>query len=328
MRRIPANDLILAVLLAAGTFPVSAQQTTVLSKPADISADKANNFMENRSGRMNNDHSAPKSLFNNVTPDLPMPQPLNYRMQDPSIQEALNKRKNWTLLTPEEILGIKTPEEILGVSADKNKPKLSLEEKFLQRQYQTGPTNGRVSSLFSKENDNPFSRNREEKNSFYHTTERQPGDRLDPNAAKYFDQLKKAAAQDGFSTSARQEDSPWASAFANPSMPKRSPEQIASMERFRALMDPAPPAQPAPTTIRYSAAPNPYMQPQPKFNPNGRSIDSLENNSSRPTGINPLPTVTGPVPASPKKRPDWQAQLPPWLANKPQSIDQKRANAY
>lgn len=332
MRRISKIELVLAVLLAAGIFPVMAQQTIVLSKPADASADKANSFMENRSGRLNNDHNAPKSLFNtDISPTLPMPRPVNYQYQDPSVQEALNKRKNWTLLTPEEILGIQTPEQILGVTADKNKPKLTLEEKFLQRQNLGGPTNTRPASLFARENaekDNPFSRNRDDRDSVLRANEKQLGERLNLDAAGNFERLKKAAAQDAYLANGRKEDSPWASAFANPAMPKRSPDQLASMERFRAMLEPTAPAQPAPSTIRASATVDPYLQPQPKINPNGRSVEALENNSSRPTGITPLPTVTGPVSTTPKKRPDWQAQLPPWLGNKPQSIDQKRSSAY
>ena len=331
MRRVSANDLILAVLLAAGFLPVSAQQTIVLSKPGEATAGK-NNFLNNRPGQIKDDHSAPKSLFNNdISPDLPMPLPLNYQYQDPSVQEALNKRKHWTLLTPEEILGIETPEQILGVSADKNKPKLTLEEKFMQRQAQDSTTNIRPASLFAKEkaeNDSPFSRDREDRNSPYPPNERQLGERFDPSVAGNYDRLKINAAQDPYSAAGSKEDSPWASAFANPAMPKPSPEQLANMERFRAMMEPAPPAQPDPSTLRFSSTPDSYLQPQPKINPNGRSVESLENNSSRPTGIKPLPTITGPVTSTPKKRPDWQAQLPPWLSNKPQSFDQKRSSAY
>lgn len=332
MRRISTSKLVLAALLAAGSLPALAQQTIVFSKPSDVSADKANNFMENRAGRINNDHNAPKSLFNtDLSPTLPMPRPVNYQYQDPSVQEALNKRKNWTLLTPEEILGIQTPEQILGVTADKNKPKLTLEEKFLQRQGLGGPTNARPTSLFAREKDeknNPFSRTRDDRDSFYRANDRQLGERLNPDVAGNFERLKKATAQESYSATGRKEDSPWASAFANPAMPKRSPDQLASMERFRAMLEPAAPAQPAPSTFRVSATPDPYLQPQPKINPNGRSVETLENNSSRPTGITPLPTITGPVTSPPKKRPDWQAQLPPWLGNKPQSIDQKRSSAY
>lgn len=328
MKLILAHRLFLAGMLLAGMIPCAAQQTMVLSKPADMSAERANNFLDNRSSRVNNDHNAPRSLFNNITPDVPLPPPQQfYQYQNPSVQEALNKRKNWTLLTPEEILGVQTAEQIMGVPADKTKPKLSLEEKFLLRQ-QSGATNGKVASLFSKEDNNPFSQKRDDRNSPFYSGERQSGERLSPDSDRYFDQLKKMAAQDAFAVKAKKEDSPWASGFANPTAMKRTPEQIAAMERFRAMLEPATP-QPAASAIRVSApAPDPYLQPQPKINPVGRSVESLENNSARPTGITPLPTVTGSAPKTQTKRPDWQAQPPPWTSGKPQTIEQKRANFY
>jgi hypothetical protein len=285
--------------------------------------------MDNRSSRINNDHNAPRSLFNNVTPEAPLSPPRQYvPYQDLSVQEALNKRKNWTLLTPEEILGLPTPEQIMGVPADKTKPKLSLEEKFLLRQ-QSGATNGRVASLFSKEDNNPLSQRRADKNPSFYSSETSPADRLSPDSDHYFNQLKKMTAQDGFSVQAlKKEESPWASGFANPTALKRTPEQLAAMERFRAMLEPAAP-QPAMTASRMSVAePDPYLQPQPKVNPIGRSVDSLENNSARPTGITPLPTITGSVQKTPAKRPEWQAQPPPWTSGKPQTIEQKRANFY
>lgn len=329
MKFMLAHRLFLAGLLAGGVIPCAAQQTIVVSKPADLSAERANNFMDNRSSRINNDHNAPRSLFNNLTPEAPMTPPPQYiPRQDPSVQEALNKRKNWTLLTPEEILGIPTPEQIMGVPADKTKPKLTLEEKFLLRQ-QSSATNGRVASLFSREDNNPFSRNRADRTSPFYTSDKSPTDRLSPDSDRYFDQLKKMAARDDFSAQAlKKEESPWATSFANPTAPKRTPEQLAAMERFRAMLEPTSP-QPAMTASRSAvAAPDPYLQPQPKVNPIGRSVNSLENNSARPTGINPLPTVIGSAPKTPAKRPDWQAQPPPWTSGKPQTIEQKRANFY
>jgi len=339
MRRIPATVLTLATLLAAGTLPAPAQQTIVISKPADISPDKANNFMDSPSRRANNSHNAPRSLFNNnVSPDLPAPRTVNYQPHDPAVQEALNKRKNWTLLTPEEILGIQTPEQVLGISADKNKTKLTLEEKFLQRQIKTGPTNGigRADSPFSKDDNNPFtqnSRNREDRDVFSRDSARQLDERGDSSLTRLLDHLNKnKTAQDPYSISARRENSPWASDFANPTTPPRSSDQLSSMERFRAMLEPPPSAQPAGSTARFPTTPitkpDSYLQPQPKINPNGRTVTSLEDNSSRPTGITPLPGVTGSTPITAPKRPEWQAQLPPWLVNKPQTIDQKRANGY
>jgi hypothetical protein len=62
-----------------------------------------------------------------------------------------------------------------------------------------------------------------------------------------------------------------------------------------------------------------FLQPQPAFNPAGRSIATLEEKSARPTGIQPLPGITGPIQTTPTTRPDWQAQLPPWLTDGPKT---------
>jgi hypothetical protein len=109
--------------------------------------------------------------------------------------------------------------------------------------------------------------------------------------------------------------------FAQPTQPKITPEQLADRERFRALMEPnsAPDklVNPAGYSTSLTPAPDPYLQPQPKFNPVGRSYSSLENNAARPTGINPLPGITGPAPKPVEKRPTWQAQPPPWLTDGP-----------
>ena len=64
---------------------------------------------------------------------------------------------------------------------------------------------------------------------------------------------------------------------------------------------------------------NSFLQPLPAFNPAGRSITALDEKIARPTGIQPLPGITGPPKIAPTTRPEWQAQLPPWLTEGPQS---------
>ena len=149
-------------LLGVAGFSVPAQQTIIFSKPSDLPANKANAFLpgiERRAG----DYNAPHSLFNDYTPDFPLPKPVVFQNNNSaSVREALDKRKNWTLLTPEQILGIQTPEQILGVPDKNRDKKLSLEEQFLLRESQTAAmsaTNGRVGNtalLRELTDGNPF----------------------------------------------------------------------------------------------------------------------------------------------------------------------------
>lgn len=317
----------LVIPLLTGGLPLMAQQTIVFSKPADASADKANSFMDSsRSSRVNADsYKAPKPFFQDYSPSPALPAPIYYQNNDASVREALNKRKNWTLLTPEQILGIQTPEQILGVDDAKGDKKLSLEEQFLRRQDRSSGTNNRaLTALTRRDDENPFGKKREDQNSYLRGNEPSREQNMPSSPASYFDRLSGAAAQNAYAPGKERENSAWASSFAQPTAAKPTPEQVASMDRFRAMMEPtAPPVKKSEPDRWISATPaaDPYLQPQPKVNPAGMGI---LDNSARPTGIQPLPSVTGPAKTPQTVRPAWQAQLPPWLSDKPQANKPKR----
>lgn len=321
--------LLAAVGLAA--FSAPAQETLLNSKQTDEPVDKANSFLDDSKRQIHaGDYNAPRQLFSNPGPSLPLPPPL-FLNQDPSVQDALNKRRNWMLLTPEEILGIKTPEEILGIKNPDDEKKLSLEEKFLLRQSRAAAgaaTNGRAGNLFGKDDQNPFAKNQNDQNPFSSGPTATADQKYPNGLPRQWNQLFSPKVGDSFSGNDRRQESAWTSAFAQPAQPKITPEQLADRERFRALMEPSsPPDKPAPppgysTTVL--PAPNPYLQPQPKFNPAGRSYSTLENNAARPMGINPLPGITGPAPKPVEKRPSWMAQPAPWLTDGPQARNPNR----
>jgi hypothetical protein len=62
-------------------------------------------------------------------------------------------------------------------------------------------------------------------------------------------------------------------------------------------------------------APDSNLQPLPLFNPLGKSFTPVLNNSTRPTGIKPLPTITGPYTTPTTVKPAGKAELPPWLSD-------------
>jgi hypothetical protein len=321
----PFSSRWLAVFAAAAAFSAPAQETIIFSKPADLPAKKANSFLPNSSLHAG-DFNAPRQLFNDYTPSLPAPQPL-FRANDPSAQDALNRRKNWTLLTPEQILGIQTPEEVLGIADRTGEKKLPIEEQFLLRESRASAgiaSNNLAAANFWRQTDtaNPFNakNNKDGPDAF-----RQSLLKTGPGPG-YFNPLLNAnrsvAGPD------MKPDSAWTSVFARsaqPALPKPTPEQVANMERFEALLGSASPSVQTPATPGYSAsavpATDPYLQRQPVVNPAGRAVQSLDDGLqfSRPTGINPLPTVSTPPTPPVATRPSWQAQLPPWMKTGPQA---------
>jgi hypothetical protein len=322
------NKVLAVSMMAALAFSARAQQTIIFSKPADVSPDKANSFMQ-PSEHHSGDYNAPREFFKDNTPDpslLPPPPPQN---NDPSVKEALDKRRNWTLLTPEQILGIQTPEEFLHGQnkIHDGEKKLSLEEQFLLRQSRARTASASNSLAINApwnrpESENPFAlRTRDDENDPLHQSQKNmtPGSR-------YFNQLINAdnpdAGPDG------KPISPWGSAFAQSERNKATLEQQAAMERFRALMEPSVPPEKPVVTTRFSlptaTTPDPMIQAAAFVNPAGRAIEPLDNHYSKPTGITPLPAVSTPPSTPVTVRPSWQAQLPPWMTEGSQTHNPNR----
>jgi hypothetical protein len=135
-------------------------------------------------------------------------------------------------------------------------------------------------------------------------------------------------ANDSFYMDDRKQASAWSSAFARPTQAKPTSVQQADMDNFRAMLEPNSAPDKAPVSPRFTSpstpAADPYLQRQPAFNPAGRSVAQLEDHVSRPTGIQPLPGITGAGKPVSKARPSWQAQLPPWLSDGSQPHNQSR----
>ena len=321
----------LLALLALG-LPASAQQSIQFSKPVNQDpAVPANAFLQgNRSAPTT--FNAPSSLFNNpgATADFDVlpggPQPVILGARSEQWQRALEDRKNWTLMTPEKILGIPTPESILNIADPNDDPKLSAEERFLQRQdrqARMAATNNAIRSpdfLFERDNgldDSPF----RDQNDSRRTSGSSHGS--DPAISGPLGSFKPFSGRDPQAAAeANQASSIWTSPFGTPlTTPKQTPEQLAGMERFRSLFDAPAQSPDKPTRAIYSSgavtAPDPNMQALPAFNPAGRSFTPLASDIARPTGLTPLNGLTGPRPAPPKKTP--LVQPPPWISESPQS---------
>ncbi len=309
------------------------QQTIQFTRPVDQDlSGKANSFMPTTSRRNSaGAFNAPSPLFGernpvanfDALPGSPVP---NAAAAANAAQwrKFLEGKKNWTLMTPEEILGIPTPEKILGIPDPRDDPKLSAEERFLQRREQreaAGATNALRRPDASHRREDSANPDASHPADGHRRSAQMPGDSTgDPtkNLNLLFNNLNPNLRAD----LNRKPDSVWASSFGLPEpLPKPTPEQLEGMDRFRALMEPfAPEKTPEAARLAYQqpvAAPNPNMQAQPAFNPAGSSFKALESGIGKPTGITPLPGLTGPHPAPAKKTPAL-VQPPPWMSDSPQ----------
>ncbi|HSY17047.1 MAG TPA: hypothetical protein VK815_01875, partial [Candidatus Acidoferrales bacterium] len=295
-------------LLLAVAWPAAAQQSVIFSKPGDLPTDKANDFMNSEhkgAGAVNGPSpmvsAKPRADFD----ILPGAQPL--RMPSPAEilqwQKAMDEKKNWTLLTPYQILNIPTKEQIMGLPDPNHEENLSTEEKYIRRQERernASATNAmRRPDGFSSADDNPFESKNDRQQRQNRPDETQSTVRLGPGSSPL------APIMDG----GRNPDSIWHSAFrVIPEAPKPDPEQVAAMERFKAMMEPPAAVKPA-SLSGFSTPATPVvdhnLQPMPDYNPAGRTFVPVQNNAVRPTGLNPLPTVTGqrPLDAAPKPKP-------------------------
>ena len=324
-------------MLAAGVVlavPAFAENTIQFSKPVDLESVNQGNLplplpKERRS--VVGGVSAPSDLFSRPQDDLPLPAPVMMVPRTASMKEALNRRDNWTLMTPGEILGVPTAGKILGLADAKGEDQLSPDERFLlrlQRERQTASAlsalrQGDVRLLQGDKNSNPFARHDDRVPLTKAEAQAQPG------SPKYFSQLLNGVPDRVSNADVPKPNSPWGAASAgsspwvtaftqlNPLPP--SPDQLADMERFRALMEPnSPPDKPAVVT-RYLPVTDPNMQVQPSFNPAGHSYEPVREKISRPQGLTPLPGLTGSY-STPAQLPV-QAKLPPWMQqDAPQSF--------
>ena len=231
------------------------------------------------------------------------------------MQKLLDDRKNWTLLTPEEILGVPTPEKILGVPMADDQKNLTATERYLKRMDQnsqsisaTNALQGAWLSLDSTQNDLSGSKLSSSRLGVFNN--RLWGQNQNQN------QNQNGTSQD---VPDAKSVSIWASAFTQPPVaPKPDTEQIAAMERFRVLLGSVTPPAPILTTLpNQPVAPvvDPNLQVMPEVNPMGGGFTTLKDTSSKPMGIIPLPGIaTRPIPVSQKVDPG-SPKPPPWLTH-------------
>jgi hypothetical protein len=315
-----ARRLLSAAALLSLGLPAVAQQAIQFTKPVDHDAtSKANAFLPEKANKNPANFNAPSPLFGSRSPSVSFdvlpgsPQPMISGANAAQWRKSQNDKKNWALMTPEEILGIPTPEKILGIPDTSDDPKLSDAERYLQRQRRQ--TDIGVSNALHHADASLWRNNGWNSESF------QTADggakfagTLDgsvPGATRNLGDLFRQRPDDMADVNGGME-SAWKSPFQAPApLPKPTPEQLAGMDRFRALLE--PPAQvKTPQASQPVIAPDPNIQQMPVFNPAGQSFTRLANDTAKPVGLTPLPGVTGPHQAPAKKQTPL-VQPPPWM---------------
>ena len=295
-----------AAALAAGNVLCSAQPApgdTLFSKPSDggIASPESND-------QVPVDHSAdrPAHIFG---PKAPLPLPSPTPDLTPASQMELNKRAKWTLMTPEEIMGIKTPEEIFGLSTEDQDRNLSPEERYLRREEKAKAeaANAVLQDADNASHDYIGLFDRADKRDTALGAHEQP----DPGA---FSRIFGNAEASPFARNSGTSAGANAAAANAAEMAKAKREQAAEMDRFRILIGEVPQSpSPALTVPHLDVKPEP--QPLLMFDEFGRPAATHSIDLSKPEGLTlPAEIVGYAAPPRKVKKPSWEPQAPPWLS--------------
>lgn len=327
----PINWLpLLAGVLMAATFSVAGQgvpssgQPILYSTPAgDAALGPAFSGAAADQSSFADELSAPAPVFSQ-RPSMALPAPFSPPSQnDLRFNKLLQDRKNWALMTPEEIMGVTTPEKILGLPSadDAAQSSLSPEQRFIVRQSQSASsaTNGGGGFFGSKENTPRWllQQNLDDADDSSLPNYGNPSPLANPSRM-----LSAPSKNNPFAP--LNADSDWIRPPPAASFDKPTPEQAAAMDRFRELIGSDSgadkPVKPSPGYNFISspdAPPDPNLKPQPIYNPAGASYSVLGDNISKPSGITPLPGVTSQPFKTESSAPSWAPKPPPWLSQEP-----------
>lgn len=324
-----AGLLCVVAFSAAAQGGVSSGQASPFAVPGDEGQGQstANPFSDN--ANFADEIQAPSSLFSRGRPAATLPPP---QIISPDMNRVLQNRKNWALMTPEEILGVATPEQILGVKKPEDLATSSLtpEQRFLRRQ-------DAPSAESNNQNNDPSSSSR------WSLTK----DPNSPNSSDNSDNSGMLAPQDSTG------DSPFAnfnrmlnsssgkSPFDRPKnngnwiqapvqtadSVKAMRDQAAEMDRFKRLLDPGE-AVSRPMTVlpEYkfdfpaslpAASDNPFAKKRLAPSSYSSSLSPIESPFAKPIGLAPLPGIATEAPKKVEAPPAWAPKPPPWMSQQP-----------
>lgn len=264
-------------------------------------------------------------------PPAPVPAPPLSPAAAERLQTLLDRRNNWTLLTPAEILNVPTPEKILGIREHDGNG-LSLNESVVGRYYKRqeslrGPgTNELAGYGFTRPADafgSPTSQ---------WTSAWSPGLWTSPDNNPFkpsaLGQWPAGAAANSFGFNPKP-DAGWAGWF-NPPAAQPSGRPVAqptgqpvALDPLQQLLTPRSTSTDAGT----GAGAKPFSQPQTAsdvfsgkslLNPVGAPLPPLSGAVGAPIGATPLPGILGPTNQAALLVPNWKPELPPWMSRTPQ----------
>ena len=249
-----------------------------------------------------------------VDTPLPMGAPVVSRAEALRMQDLLDKRKNWMLLTPAEILGATTPEKILGIQEHDavGRPKnLTALERYTERQNQPPPADTNSNAFptwnFSDKQPNPL-------NSI-------PGGWGSPNnvAGSLLNPVPE-----GQTFAGPNGNDNWSKLFGSPP-PVAALAQQTDMERFRQLLKSGSSSTAEAATPSWSGIKTSLPQTalssglgQSALTPVGASFTPLNNGIGKPAEMPKLPSIWSLSLTSPPSAAVWAPQPPPWLSPTPQ----------
>ncbi len=251
-----------------------------------------------------------------VNPPLPVGVPVVSPAEALRMQDLLDRRKNWMMLTPAEILGATTPEKIVGIQEHDaaGRPKISTAlERYTERQNQTPPGNTNANAFPT-----------------WNFSDKQP-DTLNtiPGGLGSPDNLASSLlnpAPDNQTLAGQNGNNNWSKLFGSPSpSPVVTLEQQMNMERFRQLLKPGSSSTAAATTPSLSGIKMSLPQTalgsgfgQSALTPIGASFTPLNSGIGKPAEMPKLPGIWSLSLTSPPAAGAWGPQPPPWLSLTPQ----------
>jgi hypothetical protein len=260
------------------------------------------------------------SSFNFSGPSVDTPLPVGVPVFSPAealrMQELLDRRKNWMLLTPTEIIGATTPEKIMGIQERDaaGRPKnLTALERYTERQNQTPPVNTNAFPTWNFSDQQPD------------TSNSIPGGLGSPNnmAGLLFN-----PAPDNQIFAGQNGNNNWSKLLGSPSpSPVVILAQQTDMDRFRQLLQPGSSSTAAAATPLLSGIKISLPQTalssglgQSALTPVGASFTPLNSGIGKPAELPKLPSIWSLSLTSPPSAAAWAPQPPPWLSPTPQSF--------
>jgi len=265
---------------------------------------------------------APAPLNLNNRPQAPLPSviPMLSAAEAARERDLLDRRRNWALLTPAEILGAATPESVMGITEHDSfgQPKsLTVMERYAERQNRAQLL-ARSNSLSNNDAIPPWPSSGDTWSAWNSQYGSYPSAAPNSPFGRFFN-----PASSKQSSSSQSDNGGWSKLFnptpaLTPQLPAPDPEQVEDMERFRQLLysgspSSMPAAAPVAGGIKTSLPQALLGVNQSPANRLGGSIAPLTTGIGKPAELPKLPAAWLSLTSAPPAA-TWSPQSAPWLS--------------